>query len=80
MWALEGGCLNHFLSRGVRKPDFATKQVAGDRDKGVGLTVGPEVSAPGDAPATTRALLPLHRQEKHRTECKEKRKQTKPNA
>lgn len=36
-WGLEGGCLNHFLSRGVRKPGFATKQVAEDRGKGVGL-------------------------------------------
>lgn len=31
--------MNHFLSRGVRKPGFATKQVAEDRGKGVGLTV-----------------------------------------
>lgn len=39
--------------------------MAEDRGEGVSLTVCPEVSTPGDAPATTGPPLPSHKQEKH---------------
>lgn len=76
-WGQGGGRLDHFLNHGMRKPDFASKQVAED-SQGVGLTVQPEVSAHGDAPATTGALLPLHkRRQTLRPSAKKKKKLTK---
>lgn len=57
----------------MRKPYFATKQVAEDRGKGVSLTVCPEVSAPGDAPATMGAPPALTQMRK--TPCAECKKE-----